>query len=251
MLGERANVIGRWQPRIDLGRWYRPLAVGLTLLALAWGVMICWTIAHDPAFGDPGGDRATYMAATQRWLATGHFYDPRQLSGPYAIWDQAILYPPIALLLFVPLSVLPAVVWWAVPVLVVAGVVVWHRPAPWGWPLIALCLCWHTTLDIIYVGNPVLWIAAGVALGTVYGWPALAVAMKPTLAPFVLVGIRRRSWWVCATILALIALAFGTMWIDWWHAATDIYGWRVGPLYSAADVPLLLAPVVAWASRRS
>jgi hypothetical protein len=35
------------------------------------------------------------------------------------------------------------------------------------------------------------------------------------------------------------------MWVDWFHAVTNAYGWRVGPLYSLGDVPWLLAPVIA------
>lgn len=235
---------------VNLGRWYRPLAVGLTAFMLAWGALVVWTILHNPAFGPPGSDRLTYVNATQRWLTTGQFYDPRQLAGPYPIWDRAILYPPIALALFVPLSALPAVVWWAIPIAILAAVIWRHRPAPWAWPVIAACLCFPLTLVLTYTGNPGLWIAAGVALGTLWGWPALAVALKPTLAPFVLVGIRRRSWWIVAALGALLALAFGSLWIDWWHAATNVYGWRVGPLYSSGDVPLLAAPVVAWIARR-
>jgi hypothetical protein len=35
------------------------------------------------------------------------------------------------------------------------------------------------------------------------------------------------------------------MWLDWFHAVTNAYGWRAGPLYSLGDVPWLLAPVIA------
>jgi hypothetical protein len=234
-----------------LVRWYRPLAVALMGFALVWGVFTVWVILTDQArFGPPGFDRDTYMAATGRWLGGGSFYDPVQLAGPYPIWAHAILYPPLALALFVPFSLLPAVLWWAVPITVILAVIAYHRPAYWAWPLVVGGLAWPPTVVLTYTGNPGLWVAAGVAAGTVLGWPALAVILKPTLAPFILVGVRRRSWWIGAAVVGLVALAFGSLWLDWWKAVTNIYGARVGLLYSMGDVPLLAAPVIAAAARR-
>jgi hypothetical protein len=105
---------------------------------------------------------------------------------------------------------------------------------------------------LLYTGNPTIWLSAAVALGTVWGWPAVAVALKPTLLPFALVGVKRRSWWLVAGLGVLVSIPFWGMWLDWFHAVTNAYGWRVGPLYSLGDVPWLLAPVIAWrASRRA
>ncbi len=60
-------------------------------------------------------DYRLYMDATERWLRGGPFYEPYQLAGPYTISAGDILYPPVALWLFVPLSFLPACMWWLVP----------------------------------------------------------------------------------------------------------------------------------------
>ena len=34
---------------------------------------------------------------------------------------------------------LPAILWWAIPLGIIAGVVVYHRPSIWVWPLLAFC----------------------------------------------------------------------------------------------------------------
>jgi hypothetical protein len=143
------------------------------------------------------------------------------------------------------LSFLPAILWWLIPLAIVGAVIAWHRPAPWAWPLIAACLGFQWSVMLAYTGNPTIWLAAAVALGTVWGWPAVAVALKPTLLPFVLIGVKRRSWWLVAGLGVLVSIPFWGMWVDWFHAVTNAYGWRVGPLYSLGDVPWLLAPVIA------
>ncbi len=55
-----------------------------------------------------GTDYRTYMDATRVWLPGGSFYPAYELAGPYQIELGAVLYPPVALLLFVPFTVLPA-----------------------------------------------------------------------------------------------------------------------------------------------
>jgi hypothetical protein len=85
---------------------------------------------------------------------------------------------------------------------------------------------------LLYTGNPTIWLSAAVALGTVWGWPAVAVALKPTLLPFAFIGVRRRSWWLVAGLGLVVSIPFWGMWLDWFHAVTNAYGWRVGPLYS-------------------
>jgi hypothetical protein len=231
-------------------RWARPAALGLTLLFAAYGLFVLATLATDGQYATLwGADRSIYAGATARWLAGGPFYFPFQVAGPYELYEGVVLYPPVALLALVPLTAMPAILWWAIPVGAVAAVIAYHRPAWWAWPLIAACLGFHWSVMLFATGNPTLWMAAAVALGTIYGWPAIAVVLKPTLAPFALLGIRRQSWWVAAAVGLAVSVPFGAMWIDWIHAALNAHGWRVGPLYSLGDVPWLLAPVLAWVSR--
>ena len=85
-------------------------------------------------------DYDLYMEATRRWLAGGPFYEPYQLAGPYPITAGDILYPPFALVLLVPFTVLPAILWWAIPLAIVGVVVARLRPDPRLWPFLALCI---------------------------------------------------------------------------------------------------------------
>lgn len=234
--------------RVDLGRFYRPVCVGLTLLFAAYGLFILWTLVTAPWFVTFGTDRAIYVTATERWLAGGPFYYPEQLAGPYHLRVGHVLYPPVALWFFVPASFLPPLLWWAIPLTIVGAVIVHHRPAPWAWPLIAACLGFQWSVMLLATGNPTLWLSAAVALATLRGGWAVAVLAKPTLFPFALVGIRRRWWWLALGLFVLACLPFGAMWLDWWTAVTNAYGWRVGLLYSLGDVPWLLAPVIARAA---
>ena len=141
-------------------------------------------------------DYNVVMDGTSRWLGGGPFYLPEQLDGPYTWPGPWMLYPPPMLLLFAPFTVLPAVLWWAIPLGAIAWVIARHRPRPLALGVIALCIVNPTSISTIYWGNPGLWMAAAVALATVYGWPAVLVLLKPTLLPFALLGIRRRSWWL-------------------------------------------------------
>ncbi len=90
---------------------------------------------------------------------------------------------------------------------------------------------------------------AFVALATRYRWPGVLVALKPSIFPFALVGIRSRGWWIAAGVLALAALPFGFgMWSEWIAAMRNAQG---GLLYSLGDVPLLCLPLVARMARTS
>jgi hypothetical protein len=233
-----------------LVKWYRPLAVGLSALFAAYGLFVLAILVTQSAtFGPPGSDREIYVGAAQRWLGGGPYFYPEQLAGRYELEVGHVLYPPPSLLAFAVLSFLPAVLWWLIPIAIVGAVIVYHRPAPWAWPLIAACLGFQWSIMLLYTGNPTIWLSAAVALGTVWGWPAVAVALKPTLLPFAFIGVRRRSWWLVAGLGLVVSIPFWGMWLDWFHAVTNAYGWRVGPLYSLGDVPWLLAPVVAWRAR--
>jgi hypothetical protein len=207
---------------------------------------VWYWIATDLYVYYRGADYQLYMAATRRWLAGGPFYEPSQVAGPYAVAYGAILYPPIALLLFAPFTLLPPWAWWVVP-LGLAGYGLWRmRPAPLVWPLLALASWWWTAAERIVSGNPDLWALAALSLGCAYDWPAVFVLLKPSLAPFALMGVWRRSWWIALAAFGLLCLPFGALWLDWMAVLRNAHA---GILYSLPDVPLLLVPIVAWASR--
>ena len=71
--------------------------------------------------------------------------------------------------------------WWAIPLGIVAWSIVAWRPAVWTWPVIAALLSLSRFMIPLIVGNTDLWVWAAIALGLRWGWPSLLVAVKPSL----------------------------------------------------------------------
>jgi hypothetical protein len=223
----------------------------LTLIGLAvvlWAGAIAWYAQYPRSLGF---DYAFYRDIGARFLGGGPVYWPYQLAGPYDFTGQLDnLYPPNALLLFGPAAALPwplaAFLWWAIP-LGVIGYAFWRwRPQL---PSLAVALFLLSTpkmLSAVVMGNTDLWLTATVAAALLWGWPAVFVLLKPTLAPFMLIGIRRRAWWAALGVMAL-TLVMLPLWLDYITAMRNI---QISTLYSWSSVPLLVAPVVAWADRR-
>jgi hypothetical protein len=221
---------------------------GLLLVAPILGVGVAFLVGGAFMFSAHGGeDLATYLRHTSDWAAGRSFYSPRQLEGPYLLQPGDSLYPPTVVLLFLPFLAVPTLLWWAIPAIVFAGALRRWRPEPWTWPILALCLVYPRTLSLIIYGNPSMWIAAGVAAGLLWGWPAVLVTLKPTLAPFALIGCRHRSWWIAGAGLAILSLLFVPGWIQYANALQNLRGqeWT----YSLGDIPMVILPVVAWVGR--
>lgn len=230
------------------GKWVRPVAIALTVVLLAFvAYVLVWSISVELGNGWLGQDLTLYTDATKRWLDGGPFYPAYQVQGPYVIGPGAVLYPPSTIPLFAAFTVLPAVLFWVIPLTVIGAVVIHHRPKVWAWPLMAACLVPPTVVPMLIHGNPFMWVAAAVSLGTVYGWPAVFVLLKPSLFPFALIGVRQRTWWVALGLCALVALAFLPMWPDYIRVLTNARSER-GILYSLIDVPLLLIPLISRAA---
>ncbi len=241
-----------WQPRsasIAESRWYRPVAVGLTALAIVVLLFELGVVAGHMRPESVGVDFHQYLDHTRRWLDGGSLFLDRQLHGPYAIEPGDSLYPPTILYLTVPFALgLPEVVWWVVPMAIIVGAMLYHRPAPWTWPIIAAMLATPRAIEIVLYGNPVLWVTAALAAGTVAGWPSVGVLLKPSLAPLALCGVRRRSWWYALAAMAVSALPFGALWYVWTRVLPDSNG---SLAYSLPDLLLVMVPVVAWIGRRA
>jgi len=214
------------------------------------GPLMEWLDERHPEYVDR---LARHVAAGRLEIIGGPFYEPRQLAGPYEVAHGDILYPPVGLWLFVPIALLPTVLalalWWGVPAAVTAWAIRRLRPRPAVWPLIALCLAWPTTPLKIWTGNPVIWSVAAMAIATAWRGAAPFALLKPSLFPFALFGIRRRSWWVGLAIFGLLCLPFGSMWADWIATVLNTRGG--GVLYSALEAPMLALPLVAWVGRRA
>lgn len=229
-------------------RWYRPAMVGFTLLVLMFGVGLVALFLMTGRIGEVlGWDYGHYLDGTRRWLETGTPYLASEVAAPFEYAPLTFLHPPIAVLLFLPFLFLPAVLWWAIPAVVVGWFLWTARPAPWVWPLLPLPLLDMRFIVAIIVGNTDLWILAGVAAGLRFGWPALLVAVKPSLAPFIFAGIRRRSWWIGAVVLGLACLPFGALWFDWLAVVQNAPG-DIG--YSFSSYPWLVLLLAVWWARK-
>lgn len=219
----------------------RLTATGVAILAAL--LPVCLGL-YGTLVGQPG-DWGIYRAATLSWLGGGPFYHPEQVAGPYVIGNDAVLYPPVALPLFVAFAYLPG---WAfvLPPVALTAWAIWHlRPSLLGWIVVAVCLNLGPTYWAIALGNPILWVVAAMALAT--RWPSLAVLvlLKPSLFPFALIGIRRRTWWVGLVVLVLVSLPFGAMWLDYAKVLLNARH-PLGLLYNLGQAPTMLLPVAAW-----
>ena len=220
--------------------------------ALLVEAMIVVQMVAEPGGWRFGMDFAYYQALGQRWLADGTFYQPHQLAGPHVagLLDQAPLadnlYPPLALALFIPSTFVPPPFWWLVP-LALCSFALWSfRPAPWAWPLILTCLMWPKSLGSIAFGNTDMWIAAFMAAGLRWGWPALLIPIKPSMAPFAIAGANKRSWWLGLCGLTLLVLATWPLWMDYARAIANA---TIPLTYSLPGIPLIVLPLVAWFAR--
>jgi hypothetical protein len=191
-----------------------------------------------------GNDLNGYVAGARRFLETGSPYLPEQVVGPWQLQPDSFIHPPVAVLLFIPWVVLPAILWWAIPIGLTAWSVVRLRPAPWSWPVMAACLLWPRTAGILIAGNSDMWVAAAVGVTLAFRIPAsVLVVMKPSYLPLALIGARRRSWWMGAAVTGVVCLAFGALWFDYLAVLRNV---TLEPLYSMYNAPYVLAPSIAW-----
>ncbi len=221
-------------------------ALGILIAVVVADLLILPTIRQQW-----GEDYRFFMAVADRWRTGQSVYLPHQLSGPYVQTSGVdMIYPPNALFLFVPMSFLPAPLWWIVPLGTIVAVVVYLRPEPWTWVVFALAVWYPRDQSMIIWGNTGMWMAALVALGVLWGWPAALILIKPSLLPFVAAGIRRpRALFAGIGALAVVSLLTLPLWADFFAAVRNAGGTWPSLLYSLPDIPLLFVPVVAWVGR--
>jgi hypothetical protein len=217
------------------------VAAGSLLAVLAF--VSFTTIVGEGNFGD---DYDFYSDIGARWLAGVPYYLPSQFDPHDFINMGDNLYPPSALPLFVGSAVLPPIVWWAVPIAVLAYAIVGWRPGPWTVAAMLLLLAWPRAHGSFLWGNTDMWMAAGVAAGLRWGWPAVALTLKPSLAFFALAGVRRRSFWLAALAMAAFVALTLPMWLDYIAVMRNT---RLPLDYSVRSIPLLLVPLCAWFAR--
>jgi hypothetical protein len=229
-------------------KWGRPLAVALSIVIAAIGTWFLLVAGSQAGWTRNWfDDLSIYRNATERLFGGGGWYLERQLQGPYQLQFGDVLYPPVTAWFFVPWLLLPAWTFSAIPLGMLAWFVRAARPAPWTWPIMAFGLVFPVSLIYIAYANPTIWIAAFVALGLQYSWPGVLVLLKPSLAPFALIGIRSRGWWMALAVLAVASLPFLALTLEYPRIVLDSRGSSL--LYSATSVPILLVPIVAWLGR--
>jgi hypothetical protein len=224
--------------------------------AVAMGIVLATLFVNLVATPAPlpeqwGIDYRFFMDVAHRWRDGESVYLPLQLAGPYIQTSgRDMIYPPGMLFLFVPLSYVPAALWWLIPLGALAAIVWRIRPEPWTWVIFALIFAWPRTDAIIIMGNTSMWIAMFVALGLVWGWPAVLVLLKPSLAALLFAGLRRIAALAIGTIAFIaVNLPLLPLWGDYLTAIRNA-GTTWPPLtYSLWDVPLALLPAVAWLGR--
>ncbi len=95
---------------------------------------------------------------------------------------------------------------------------------------------------VIAAGNPVIWAAAFVAIGTIGSGAAVFTLVKPSLAPFALLGVRSRVWWLVALIISSSRSSRCAV----IEICAVLRNARLDLLYSIGHIPIMLIPVVAW-----
>jgi hypothetical protein len=213
------------------------VAIALDLLMSPW--------ARDYAFAN--GDLQGYLEGTRRFLASGSPYVGEQTSGPWQISTHSFIHPPSALPLFLPFLVLPAVLWWLIPVVGTVALIAYWRPAEWTWPLIALCLAWPRSAGSLFAGNSDLWAAFFVAVSLHVRPVALALLVKPTFLPLALLGVKDRTFWATAAVLVGLLAISAPLWVSYASVVTNAH---LPITYSLLNLPLIVMPLIAWLGRR-
>jgi hypothetical protein len=244
-------------------RWPLVIGAGLAVPLLVFAAAI-WSAEYGvmTAHLSLGLDYRGFVVYGQRLIDTGSLYLPAQLTGPYewatlpadplvAPFSPATLpcvYPPLVAFLAVPAALLPWPVWWVAPALVLAFCFARWRPASWTWPILAALLAWPDVSATVIVGGSAMWMTAAIAAGLYWGWPILFVLIKPTLAPLVLIGLRRRSFWIAVVVVGVLSVPLLGDWLR--YPAVVLNAGAPGPGYFAANIPFIALPVIAWLGRR-
>ena len=257
-------VPGAWRPAVERMRIVLARADRPTLRIAIVGILVAFALTEQflvlrralaldtPGVAMFGRDGELYLDATRRWLAGGPFYLPAQLAGPYDLpWGQ-ILYPPQALALFVPFTVLGKAPFILIPVVVTAGVILAYRPRFWAWVAILTVLVLHPDAPLPWIaGTPTIWFIMLVALATRWPWVSSFIWFKPSVFPFALVGIRDRRWWIVSVTFAASVVVLWPLMHQWVTAVLNARGENSGLLYSLTPTALAgpLIPILAWLGR--
>lgn len=228
------------------GRLVAVIVTGVLLVfvAILTGAVYVGAVAR----GEVGFDADLYARIGSHFLATGEAYYPVQ-SATYEAAGTVNLYPPTALYLFVPASFTPRILWWLVPLGIIAWSLYRLRPAWWSWPLMAAACLYplnapEVPVGLVY-GNTLMWTLAAMLAGAAFRpGIAWAVLIKPTHILWALPWAVR-SWRGLAVMVA-VSVVLLPLWFDWFEAIGNLN--PKGPLLMVS--PTLAIPLVAWVARR-
>ena len=227
---------------IQWWRVLRAIAIALTIVILGFAALELQAIYLGAARGEVAYDANNMFAAGRHWVETGEAYYPFQLEGPYLNVGTIMLYPPFALYLFVPFAYLPPILWWIVPLSLIAWSASWLRPPWWTWPILAGIAASVPVLAALVYGNSLMWVLAFVPRHPLAGGAPRSSrrSSRPTrcsrsrrCGPQVLDRHRRRVADVAAAAAA---------WFDWLTAMGNFVAGGAGPLYSVANWFVLATP---------
>lgn len=231
--------------------------LGLALIVLMIGLTLSWAyLGAYTSRGIIGIDHRLFVELGRRWTEDSSMYAAWQFapyrfdqgSGTNDVASMPSLYPPPAGPVFAVVGALPPILWWIVPLAVVGVSLARWRPAPWAWPLLALVTLSPNLVGVLATGGSTMWVAAGVAAGLAYRWPVVVILLKPTFAPFLLLGVGRRSFWIGGVApIVIISLLMLPEWGRWLEVLRNTES--PGLLYSLHDLPLIAVPVVGWLAR--
>ncbi|HEV8488503.1 MAG TPA: hypothetical protein VGQ58_01805 [Candidatus Limnocylindrales bacterium] len=213
-------------------------------IGFAWQVIATWNSEWARLYA--GGDLGGYLEGARRFLETGSPYLAEQVTGRWTLEPHSFVHPPAALALFVPFLVLPAVLWWAIPLGITGWAIARLRPARRTWPLLVLCLIWPRSIGSVLAGNSDIWVMAIVAAGLVLHWPFALLIIKPTFVPLSLLGFGRRSWFVAHLAVAAAMVATWALWVEYLAVVRNS---QLRLDYSLLNLPLVVLPVIAWLGR--
>lgn len=234
---------------LDGGRVLRRTVVAGSLAVVAIQValfVIGWMADHDAI--PLGLDWLGYRAGFEHLLASGTPYAPFELAGPFVPEHLDFIHPPNALVLFAPFAMLPKpldyILWIGIPLAIFCFLL--RRLPWWAWPAVALLSTTNSLQYPILNGNSSLFMTAIFGLGIRYGWVVGLLAMKPTLAPLALVGLRgsRRSIAVIV-VLAVVPVVMTLPWLgDYFTVARNMQGIPV--TYSVSNYSLIALAALPW-----
>lgn len=241
--GPAARLLRTNSPAWRAGAIVVALLVGLETLWLGFVIVPAsdvWFLGMDYAF---------YRDLGARFLTEGTYYWAHQLQGPYeGTLMVDVFYPPHALVLFMAAAMLPAVIWWIVPVVVLVYVCWRLQPPAWAWILMLALVAWPRAIGAYLFGNTDIWMVAAVAGGIRWGWPAALLFLKPTIVLFVLPAVRHRGFWLGTTLVALATIAVLPLTADYVTAMRNL---TIRADYPLGSLPLMLVPIVAWVTSAS